>query len=159
MPNDRPNILFCFPDQHRPDFVAGDDDLPVRTPYLDELAARGVRFTRAHCASPELEPIGVTTVFGNVLARARQAQTILQLAGRDDVPVAAGCGVPMSPRVTYLEPDLAGGQASLEKKAQPLLNDVRPSQDGTALPATAPTATRCLQNRRRAAARTTSAWE
>ena len=86
-------------------------------------------------ASPELEPIGVTTVFGNVLARARQAQTILQLAGRDDVPVAAGCGVPMSPRVTYLEPDLAAGQTSLEKKAQPLLNDVRPSQDKTALPA------------------------
>ena len=56
MPNDRPNILFCFPDQHRPDFVAGDDDLPVRTPYLDELAARGVRFTRAHCASPPCAP-------------------------------------------------------------------------------------------------------
>ena len=56
MPNDRPNILFCFPDQHRPDFVAGDDDLPVRTPYLDELAARGVRFTRAHCASPLCAP-------------------------------------------------------------------------------------------------------
>jgi len=85
-------------------------------------------------ASPELELLGVTTVFGNVLARARQALTILKLAGREDVPVAAGCGVPISPRVTYLEPDLAAGQTSIEKKAQPLLNDVRPSQDSTALP-------------------------
>ncbi|MDR0359423.1 MAG: nucleoside hydrolase [bacterium] len=46
------------------------------------------------CASPEVELIGVTTVFGNVAARGRQAQTILQIAGGDfkGVPVAAGCG-------------------------------------------------------------------
>jgi len=57
MPQDsRPNILFCFPDQHRPDFVGGNDELPVRTPYLDDLAARGVTFTRAHCPSPLCAP-------------------------------------------------------------------------------------------------------
>ncbi|MBI3922643.1 MAG: nucleoside hydrolase, partial [Armatimonadetes bacterium] len=56
-------------------------------------------------ASKELELVGVTTVFRNVAARARQAKTILKLAGREEVPVAAGCGAPLSPRVIYREPD------------------------------------------------------
>lgn len=53
-------------------------------------------------ASSELELLGVTTVFKNVAARAAQARTILKAAGRSEVPVAAGCGAVMSPRVTYL---------------------------------------------------------
>lgn len=51
-------------------------------------------------ASEELELVGVTTVFKNTLARARQARTILKVAGRPDVPVAAGCGAVLSPRTT-----------------------------------------------------------
>src|SRR5689334_15569781 len=52
------------------------------------------------CASPEIELLGVTTVFGNVKARARQAQTILQLAGGGfaKIPVAAGCSASMASR-------------------------------------------------------------
>ena len=50
-------------------------------------------------ASAELELAGVTTVFKNTAARAAQAQTLLELAGRGDIPVAAGCGAPMSVRV------------------------------------------------------------
>src|SRR5947208_592715 len=52
------------------------------------------------CASPELELVGVTTVFGNVRARGRQAQTLLQLAGGEfaGVPVAAGCAGTMASR-------------------------------------------------------------
>ncbi|MCL2649032.1 MAG: nucleoside hydrolase [Phycisphaerales bacterium] len=54
-------------------------------------------------ASPELELLGVTTVFGNVVARGRQAQTILQIAGRVmgklvKTPVAAGCSATMASR-------------------------------------------------------------
>ena len=52
-------------------------------------------------ASPELQLLGVTTVFKNVVARAAQARTILVAAGRPEMPVAAGCGAVMSPRVTY----------------------------------------------------------
>ena len=53
-------------------------------------------------ASPELELLGVSTVFGNVAARSRQARTILHLAGDParSVPVAAGCAAVMSTR-TY----------------------------------------------------------
>ncbi|MHC5057078.1 MAG: nucleoside hydrolase [Planctomycetota bacterium] len=85
--------------------------------------------------SPELELAGVTTVFGNTPARTRQAQTILKLVGREDVPVATGCGNVMSPRVTHRGPDLGGGQSSLALKAREYLEDVRPGQDATALPA------------------------
>jgi purine nucleosidase len=85
-------------------------------------------------ASPELELVGVTTVFGNTVARARQAKTILKLAGREDVPVAAGCGAVLSPRITYRDPDLAWRNQSLAAGARDLLEDIRPRQDSTALP-------------------------
>jgi pyrimidine-specific ribonucleoside hydrolase len=49
------------------------------------------------CASPELRLLGVSTVAGNVdLAHTtRNAGRILALAGRADVPVAAGAGRPL----------------------------------------------------------------
>jgi purine nucleosidase len=48
-------------------------------------------------ASPELNILGVTTVAGNVAAAltARNARIIRSIAGRDDVPVLAGCQRPM----------------------------------------------------------------
>ena len=49
--------------------------------------------------SEELDLVGVTTVFKNTTARGAQAQTVLQLGGRGDIPVAVGCGGPMSLRV------------------------------------------------------------
>jgi purine nucleosidase/pyrimidine-specific ribonucleoside hydrolase len=47
-------------------------------------------------ASPELEVLGVTTVAGNTTLENATANAIrvLELAGRDDVPVAAGAGRP-----------------------------------------------------------------
>jgi pyrimidine-specific ribonucleoside hydrolase len=44
------------------------------------------------CASPEIELLGVTTVGGNagIATTTRNARAILALAGRPDVPVAAG---------------------------------------------------------------------
>jgi arylsulfatase A-like enzyme len=44
-----PNILFFFPDQHRPDWLGVNPELPLRTPHLDALGASGTRFTRAYC--------------------------------------------------------------------------------------------------------------
>lgn len=48
-------------------------------------------------ASPEVELLGVTTVAGNAdLANTtRNALTVLEVAGRTDVPVAAGCAHPL----------------------------------------------------------------
>lgn len=49
-------------------------------------------------ASPELEVLGVTTVFGNATVEqtTRNAQHVLEVAGRTDVPVIAGAGQPLS---------------------------------------------------------------
>ncbi|MBT4096877.1 MAG: sulfatase-like hydrolase/transferase [Gemmatimonadetes bacterium] len=52
-----PNLLFLFPDQHRPDWLkCSTPDLPLRTPHIDALASRGVRFTQAICSSPLCAP-------------------------------------------------------------------------------------------------------
>jgi purine nucleosidase len=49
-------------------------------------------------ASPELELLGVTTVFGNstVEQTTRNAQPVLEVGGRPDVPVVAGAGQPLA---------------------------------------------------------------
>jgi len=74
------------------------------------------------CASPELELLGVTTVFGNVGARARQARTVLAKCGEKfrNIPVAAGCGACMASRPMH--------------NSDYYLRDVLPNQDGTCLP-------------------------
>jgi purine nucleosidase len=55
-------------------------------------------------ASPELDLIGVTTVYGDVLLRARMALKLLKLRGREDAPVAAGASQPlMRKRAIYWE--------------------------------------------------------
>lgn len=52
----RPNILLLLADQMRGDClgIAGHPD--VQTPYLDSLAAKGVRFSRAYSACPSCVP-------------------------------------------------------------------------------------------------------
>jgi pyrimidine-specific ribonucleoside hydrolase len=49
------------------------------------------------CASPEVNVIGVTTVFGNVglAMTTRNALRVLAMYGREDVPVAAGADRPL----------------------------------------------------------------
>ncbi len=53
---EQPNILFLLSDQHRPDWLAFNRKLPLRTPHLQELAGRGMRFPRAFCPSPLCAP-------------------------------------------------------------------------------------------------------
>jgi purine nucleosidase len=45
--------------------------------------------------SPEIALEGVTCVYGDVRLRARMMQKLLQLAGRPDVPVCLGAGLPL----------------------------------------------------------------
>ena len=52
----QPNFLFFLPDQHRPDWLGVNPDLPLRTPNIDGMAETGVRFTRAFCTSPLCAP-------------------------------------------------------------------------------------------------------
>ena len=52
----RPNILFLFSDQHRGDWMGRNPLIPVPTPHLDALAARGADFTRAIVPAPVCGP-------------------------------------------------------------------------------------------------------
>jgi len=47
--SDRPNILLLFSDQHHAGVMGCAGNKTVRTPHLDQLAAEGVRFSRAYC--------------------------------------------------------------------------------------------------------------
>jgi arylsulfatase len=49
---DRPNIVFVFPDQWRFDCLGVAGHTCVETPFLDELAHSGVRFTNCYSPSP-----------------------------------------------------------------------------------------------------------
>lgn len=52
----RPNFLLLLPDQHRYDWLSSTPGLDLRTPFLDRLAARGVRFENAICPAPVCAP-------------------------------------------------------------------------------------------------------
>lgn len=75
------------------------------------------------CSRPEIALLGVTTVFGNVAARSRQAQTVLSAAGDPfrSVPVASGCGAAIASRPVLTPRDPAFSAP--------------PNQDASALPA------------------------
>ena len=67
----RTNILFFFPDQLRFDWTGANPALPVRTPHLDRLAARGVRFTNAITPSPLCAPCRAALLSGKEYDRCR----------------------------------------------------------------------------------------
>jgi arylsulfatase A-like enzyme len=53
----RPNILLILTDQQSGEALSlGDPTSPLRTPHLDALAARGLRFDRAYCSNPLCVP-------------------------------------------------------------------------------------------------------
>ncbi|HEX2863511.1 MAG TPA: nucleoside hydrolase, partial [Deinococcales bacterium] len=49
-------------------------------------------------ASPELNLLGVTGAYGDTALRAKLSRRVLDLAGREDVPVLAGRPETLSPR-------------------------------------------------------------
>ncbi|CAN5577923.1 nucleoside hydrolase [soil metagenome] len=55
-------------------------------------------------ASPELDVVGLTTIFGNAhtSVTTRNARLLLDAAGRDDIPVAAGADAPLA--AAYIGP-------------------------------------------------------
>src|SRR5687768_378523 len=52
----KPNLILITTDQQRGDCLSCDGHPCVETPYLDELAGRGVRFTKAYTAVPSCTP-------------------------------------------------------------------------------------------------------
>ena len=62
----RPNFLIFITDQHRPDHTGFGGSAVVRTPHLDAIAGRGVRFDRAIVANPICMPNRASLVTGRL---------------------------------------------------------------------------------------------
>ncbi|RAH36416.1 sulfatase [Halomonas sp. SL1] len=60
----RPNFIVFITDQQRAEHLGCYGDPTVRTPHLDGLAAKGVRFTRFHVATPICQPNRACLVTG-----------------------------------------------------------------------------------------------
>ena len=55
-PEGAPNVILICVDQWRGDCLSVAGHPVVETPYLDQLALRGARFTRAYTATPSCIP-------------------------------------------------------------------------------------------------------
>jgi choline-sulfatase len=60
------NVLFLMTDEHTPKVLGCYGDTLVKTPALDSLAAKGVRFTAAYCQNPICVPSRVSLVSGRM---------------------------------------------------------------------------------------------
>ena len=58
------NVLFIMCDQLRYDYLGCTGHPAIRTPHIDRLAARGVRFDRAYVQSPICGPSRMSTYTG-----------------------------------------------------------------------------------------------
>ena len=62
----RPNFLFIITDQQRADHVGCYGNDIVRTPAIDSLAARGIRFDRNYVANPVCMPNRASIMTGRM---------------------------------------------------------------------------------------------
>jgi arylsulfatase A-like enzyme len=56
--------VYLFSDQHRHDAMGCAGNSVIQTPNLDELASRGVRFSRTYCQSPVCQPSRASVITG-----------------------------------------------------------------------------------------------
>lgn len=123
------NVLVLMTDEHNPRITGCYGDPLVKTPTLDSLAARGVRFTAAYCQNPVCTPSRVALVsgrmpsnlgvFGNVNAASGiKYENITTLA---DVFVKAGYNAAWFGKTHWGNPrfpELGGGSANKRDAAE-----------------------------------------
>jgi arylsulfatase A-like enzyme len=66
MSADRPNILFMFTDQQSFRAMSCTGNPYVNTPYMDQIAAHGVRIDNCYCTSPVCSPARSSLVTGRM---------------------------------------------------------------------------------------------
>ncbi|MDD9908356.1 MAG: choline-sulfatase [Ahrensia sp.] len=69
MTNSRPNILVIMADQLAPHFTGAYGHAIAKTPHLDALADRGMRFDAAYCNSPLCAPSRFSFMSGQLISR------------------------------------------------------------------------------------------
>ena len=67
--SDRPNIIIIMADQLAPHFCGAYGHEVVKTPHIDALAARGMRFDAAYCNSPLCAPSRFAFMSGQLISR------------------------------------------------------------------------------------------
>ncbi len=85
----------------RPQIEASQSNLPRHVVLIDTDIGDDIDDALALALalrSPEIELQGITTVFGDTQKRAYLAAYILQVFGRENIPVAAGLQTPLQPR-------------------------------------------------------------
>jgi choline-sulfatase len=65
----QPNIVVVMADQLAPHFVGAYGDPVARTPHIDALAARGMRFDAAYCNAPLCAPARFAFMSGQLISR------------------------------------------------------------------------------------------
>ena len=64
--SERPNILLVFTDQQSANAMSCAGNAEISTPTMDSLAADGVRFERAYCATPSCAPARNSIITGTL---------------------------------------------------------------------------------------------
>ena len=67
--NSAPNIVLIMADQLAPQFTGAYGHPVVKTPHIDALAARGMRFDSAYCNSPLCAPSRFSFMSGQLVSR------------------------------------------------------------------------------------------
>ena len=67
--SDKPNILLIMADQLAPHFTGAYGHKVVKTPNIDALAARGMRFDGAYCNSPLCAPSRFSFMSGQLISK------------------------------------------------------------------------------------------
>ena len=65
----KPNVVIITTDQQRYDTLGCNGNPWIRTPVLDELVSRGIRFSRAYCSNPVCTPSRVSIMTGQLPSR------------------------------------------------------------------------------------------
>ena len=136
----QPNFLLFITDQHRADHLGCYGNDIVRTPHIDSIAARGVRFDRFHVANPVCMPNRASLMTGRMPSAHGVRHNGIPLAVEDttfvELLAAAGyrtalLGKSHLQNFTGAPPEL--GLPEMPGKTPPpdSLNDaVRPRRDG-----------------------------
>lgn len=71
-----PNILILMSDNHSWNHLGCYGDTVVKTPYIDGVAARGVRFTNAYCSAPSCTPARAAMLSGQDIWRLEEGANL-----------------------------------------------------------------------------------
>ncbi|MDE3177587.1 MAG: choline-sulfatase [Pseudomonadota bacterium] len=126
--SDQPNILVIMADQLSPAFLRAYGHKLVRTPHIDALAAGGVVFENAYCASPLCSPSRASFMAGLLPSRTRVYDNAAEFAA--DIPTYAhhlrrlGYRTVLSGKMHFCGPDQMHGFE------QRLTTDIYPADFG-----------------------------